>query len=685
MRIRLWAVVPLLVLAVACGDNPPANPGDEADSGTPGEQRPDSGTHHPADSGTHHPGTDGGSEPPPLDGGVTGGTDRTVVTYAGGSGSERFKTALVLSDGTVLVAGGATSLDWVPSGVPRTQLSAAGIQSTSAGNIGFILHLSADLRSILRVVHFPQGTVRDIKRLRTTNALGQPTGDLYLSGTRDVTDVQQDGYFVARLDQNFVTAPPSATRWTYDVKCPPRQAASYTGESAFKELQPWDVGGDGKVVFALGAEYDFRWAAIERLTAEGKQDLVPEWTAHWTAAGAEFNGLASEYTGTEPLVRSAIVMKASRKGSLRSTTQADFDVLLPDGNGRTDRKGRFPDDYYFTGPCTAASCTGTGRGYTGYKISDKPTQRVGSIVIDRRNNHLYFGYSTQSVLPDGNPDFEPAVVAMEAGGRLKWWSRLYHEQMENQGTLVKTSTPDQYVDHVAIDYAANRLVVLARAHGNNVINFWSGNKIAAQPGATSFHHQFTGTSGNIHISWLGKLAQADGTLAAASWVAEYSDGATLGAAYSEPIHDGWGSHNAGWPDLNTTRVSALEVDARGAVYLTALGRRTITTSNAFMKMYKPAQGRSAWNYFVRVFEPDLKTLRYSSLLRGPWNAAVDGGGENVLLEGVFPVQGGVLATGWHKLDGSNVPLGAPLSVTEVPAWGASTPAGESAVLAHLRF
>jgi hypothetical protein len=42
-------------------------------------------------------------------------------------------------------------------------------------------------------------------------------------------------------------------------------------------------------------------------------------------------------------------------------------------------------------------------------------------------------------------------------------------------------------------------------------------------------------------------------------------------------------------------------------------------------------------------------------------------------------------SGWHKLDGSNVPLGAPLSVTQVPAWGTSTPAGESAVLAHLRF
>jgi hypothetical protein len=31
-----------------------------------------------------------------------------------------------------------------------------------------------------------------------------------LAESRDVTDVQQDGYFLARLDNNFVTAPPTA-------------------------------------------------------------------------------------------------------------------------------------------------------------------------------------------------------------------------------------------------------------------------------------------------------------------------------------------------------------------------------------------------------------------------------------------------------------------------------------------
>jgi hypothetical protein len=51
----------------------------------------------------------------------------------------------------------------------------------------------------------------------------------------------------------------------------------------------------------------------------------------------------------------------------------------------------------------------------------------------------------------------------------------------------------------------NKLVVGARAHGNNTENLWEGNTVAANPNAKGFQNQFTGTNGNIHESWLGKL------------------------------------------------------------------------------------------------------------------------------------------------------------------------------------
>lgn len=604
--------------------------------------------------------------------------DRNVVTYAGTAGADRFSAAIALEDGSFLIGGNAANLDWVPANVPRDELSAAGINSAAAGKVAFLLHVERDLATIRRVASFPAGTVRDVHRIRTTNLPGQPTGSIYISGSRDVTDPMADGYYIAKLAGNFVNGAAVSVSWAYDVEARPRKASGYTGESQYETLQPWDVASDGSVVYGKGSDFDFDWAAIEKLGPDGKRTFVEHWPAHWGATG-EFRGSASQYPGGMPEY-SAIVMKAGRGGSLRSTTPDDYSLVHDDGNGQT-KQGKYPDDYYFSGPCAPSpgTCSG-GPGYTGYKTSDKPTQRVGSIVIDRQTGGLYFGYSTQSVLPDGNPDFEPAVVAMQADGQLAWWSRLYHETKDN-------SSPDQYVDHVAIDYMSGNLVVLGRSHGNNVQNLWSGNKVAANPAATSFHHQFTGTNGNIHISWLGKLGLKDGQLNAASWVAEYVDTMTgTGAAYDDPNLDGWPSHNAAWADLNTTRVQSLDVDAQGRVYLTGVGRRTITTKSAHQKMLKKDDGSSTWNAFVRVFTPSLDTLVYSSLIVGTWDPANGNGGGNTVLEGVLPLDKGVIAVGRHDADEmTGMSLGNAIPTVNEPTWGSKTPAGESAIFAHLLF
>lgn len=671
MRIGRWAVVSISALLwIGCGSGGNASTSNNNGAGGNGQGGASAGG-NAGSGGSSAGGAGGGPVSPPA-------ADRNIVTYAGSNGADRFTSAIGLSDGSFLVGGSAADLDWVPAAVPRQELSAAGINSAAVGKVAFLLHLGADLQTIRRVVSFPAGTVRDVRRIRTTNLPGQTTGDIYISGSRDVTDPQQDGYYIAKLSGKFTDEAPITVAWTYDVTARPRKASGFTGESAFETIQPWDVGTDGSVVFGLGSDYDFDWAAIQKLSADGKPTVVQHWPAHWGASG-EFRGEASQYPGGAPEY-SAIVMKAGRAGSLRSTTATDYAMMLDDGNGK-QKQGKLPDDYYFSGPCEPSPGTcASGPGYTGYKVSDKPTQRVGGIVIDRQTGDMYFGYSTQTVLPDGNPDFEPAVVAMRADGTLKWWSRLYHETVEN-------STPDQYVDHLAIDYKNGSVVVLARAHGNNVQNLWSGDKVAANPGASSFHNGFTGTNGNIHISWLGKLALDKGDLAAASWVAEYVDGmAGTGAAYDDPNLDGWPSHNAGWPDLNTTRIQSMEVDGEGRVYLTGVGRRTITTKNAYQKMLKKDEGSSTWNSFVRVFTPGLETLVYSSLIVGTWDPADGNGGGNTVLEGVLPLDKGVIAVGRHEADEmTGMPKGNAIPTINEPSWGGKSPAGESAVFAHLLF
>jgi len=603
-----------------------------------------------------------------------------LVYYAGDGGKQRINDVHALSDGTFLIAGQSEGLDWLPAGLPRTTLPAPGLDSAASGQTAFLLQLAADFATPLRVVQLPTGSARDVFKIRSTEVPGQATGSIFISGSRDGASV--NGYYLARLNQNFVNAVPTALSYVYNV--------SAAGDH--KERQPWDVGGDGAVVHAIGEGFQTQWAAIQKLNASGLQTVVEHWHAHWHAAG-EWDGTpASSYpnAASAPLLYSAVVMKVNRRGSLRSTTAADYTNLTADANGNSGRQGRFPDDYYHAGPCelsSGSSCPNTGPGYTGYRAQNAKTQRVGSIAIDRRNNRLYFGYSTQSTLPGGNPDFEPAVVAMEANGSLRWWDRLYRETTAN-------SPPDQYVDGLAIDHANDRLVVMARSHGNAVDNLWRGQQIALTPGAAGFVNQFTGTNGNIHISWLGKLRLSDGRVSAVSYVAELVEGSTsFGGAHPDPLLGGWPNPNGGWPNVNTTRCGAdsgysgeIAVGTDGAVAILCKGRRTATTIDALQTMPLPNVANpqpGAWNEFVRVFTPDLSALRYSSLLTGVWDPQTAAGADNTRLVGVALSHDAVYVAGWHTAN-AGVALGNPIRTVNAPAWASATPNNQSAIFARLR-
>jgi hypothetical protein len=621
---------------------------------------------------------------------ATGGSDAAKnaiwgsrVTYGGGTGNERFNTVMVLSDNTILVGGKTNDFAWTgsPSSLsgPNTTLNGSTCSGTSSA--GLLMRLASDGKTVLASYSVPG--VRDIFRIKSSNKPGQSTGNIYISGS---CEGGSEGFYIAKLNTNFVGGPPSGLAWIRYVGAggDHKDATESTGLGG----QVWDVGGDGKVVYALGTPIDVNWAAIQRLKSDGTDDIVPNWRSHWGASG-EYDGLLADYPGGAINASySGLVMKAQRKGSLRSTTAADYGLIQADGNGGT-RQGKYPDDYYHKGHCDflAASTdplncnTVNGPGYTGYKTNSgtaKPTQRVGGIAINRDTNDVYIGYGTQSLLPDGNPDFEPAVVGFAADGTLKWWSRLYSETTAN-------SSPDQYIDGLAIDYNGSNLVVLARSHGNNTQNLWST--------TGAFKQSFSGTMGNIHISWLGKLGLADGAFKRSTWLAEYNEGETnipTNQPSSDPNLDGWPSPNAGWVDLNTTRAFDLAVDAQGQVYVVAVGRRTVTTRNAFQKMLKPVTSntninKSSWNGFVRVYSSDFTKAIYSSIFTGAWNPTTQAGGDNVRMRGVFPMDGGVVAVGYSQLDGVGNTKGNPMPTTNIPSWGRKAPEKEDAVIGVLKF
>jgi hypothetical protein len=603
---------------------------------------------------------------------------QNLVTYAGGSGNESFNDVIQLSNGHILIIGVSDNLSWIPQNVPITQWANPGISNNQGTNrIPILIEFDSSLQNMLNVYHLPSNAAEDFRFIKTTNVPGQPTGDIYISGTTE--DNTTGGYFIGRLDNNFINGNPTGFLWVENVK-------AKAGQNV-KIYQPWDVGSDGKVVYAYGDSHDYNWSAIYRLKADGTDDVVSEWRVHWDLNNAEFYGNAASYPGgPSGLAHSAIVFKRdANRCELRSTNQADYDTWLPDGNGGM-KKGMWPLDVLFDSPCSPGQPgnTTSGPGYTGYSPGATFTYGPSSICIDRRNNFMYIGFNAKSVLPSSLPDFEPAVMAMNNDGLLLWWSRIYHEVTPNGDTT--NSTPDQYIDALAIDYSqpvsSGVLVVSARCHGNNVENLWEGNTIAANANASGFQNQFTGTNGNIHISWLGKLQTADGTLLNSTYVAEYNNTTTgLGGPHSDPNLDNWPDPNAGWPNVNTTYLgkNMLKVTADGSVIVLGKGRRTITTANAYQKMIRQTgSGNSCWNDFVRQYTPTLSKPLYSSILVGQWDTVTQTGGDNVRLYGMFKTEHGIIAVGKHTGVANDMP------VSGVPSWGANTFNNESAVVAYLR-
>ncbi len=612
-----------------------------------------------------------------------GGTPPDTACSVGVGPDTRLESAFRLSDGTLLVGGGATSLSWLPAGTRVVKLGGAVPTGSATGRTAFILHLSADATRILEVYALPAGCAEDIASIKTTSIPGDPTGDLYIAGRvlkDEANGLKDDGYFIGRLDGNIVAKPATKLLWANSV---------WALGAMRKSRLPWDVGPDGRVIYAYGRPHGTDWLAVETFEKDGSRGVVPNWRTHWMQKGAEteeFTGLLDK--APRKVLYSGIVLKSGRP-DFRSWTEADWRAQVPDGNGGFNQ-GQWPFDGMAPGPYDPVArqtvkLNENGRGWYGYRWGKNPSACVGGIVVDRRDGSFYIGGNNQSKLPDGKPDFEPWVIAMDKTGAKKWWSRLYPE---SKGV----STPDQYVDGLAIDYSVpidrdmGCLVVLARCHGNNVNNFWNGKKVQKGSGK-SFQPQFSGKKGNAHYSWIGRMTATDGTMLAATFLGEYAEGAKHGSGrFSNPLLNHWPSTTSGWPDLTTTRTHSIAVDELGRTYVVATGRRVITTKNAFQQMPSPLDDpgkKGVWGDFVRVYQKDLSDLDYSSLLNGLWDWDTESGNTKVDLAEVLPVPGGVLVIGNAPADKQGVVVGSDMPTRNVPAWGAAKhdkPAGVFAVL-----
>jgi hypothetical protein len=604
---------------------------------------------------------------------------QNVLSYAGGSGKTCFYDIKQLHNGNVLVCGYADNLDWIDQSIPKTELSYSGNipNSLGANRYGILLLLTEDLQTLLHVVHFPQGAVEDIRFIKTNSLPYEPVENLYISCNTADTDNNNGGYIIAKLNGNFVNSTPDMLE-NYNVVW----AKSYA-----KLYHPWDVNGLGEIFYVSGEAHGYDWSAMYALDAGFNRKVVNNWRTHWRVDGSEWYGSpASSHPSTSPALNySGIVFKIWNRCELRSWNWDDFNQIFDDENGGT-KKGKWPADFLFNSPCDPYSPSAEGPGYNGYSAEACcPVWGASSVCIDRRNGDVFLGMNFKSYSVEFNsPDFEPAVIKMDSSGALQWWSRLYHEISPQGDTSV--SLPDQYIDALGIDYSTNQLVVGARSHGNNTVNLWNGNQIFDNPGAHGFKNQFTGTQGDIHVSWLGKLRLDNGKLRHSTYVAEMSEATgNLGTTHPDPNLDGWPDPNTGWPNLNTTYIAknALKVSSSGEVCLAGKGRRTITTTNAWQKMVKPFYGGSScWNDFVRVYDSEFNIPLYSSLVVGVWDTLSQAGGANTNIFGVHKANGRIYFVGEQLADEASNPIGNPIPIVQVPTWGRTEPINNTAIIGY---
>lgn len=631
---------------------------------------------------------------------VFGQLSRTFL--AGGSGNERFHSVFQLSDSTVLIAGEAENLNWIPTGTPIITLDTIGSAkpiSTSPTTLGFILHCTKDLSQIVRVLRLPPNTLESINKIKTTSLPGQPTGELYFSGRRGGAQL---GYFIGRLDKNFINGIPSKVEMGINLLSRVVSTGNkhqYDGPSYHRLFQPWDVDADGHVLAAHGEEFEFNWSFIGKYNRAGDMDSVEYFPYHqveldggteWpevTGRRVEVNTVRASQVpdslwvrvidNPEPtpdvfdsvavkrVVGSGIVLKSYRAGGMRSQNQAEFDQIQTDENGNPGRKHFRTDDFLYSAVCTlgVGNCPNTGPGYLGYGPTDIWNARTGDIAIDKRNGDMYATYTiptagpVQQTQPRGKAtiyDMQSVLVAFRKNGEIKWWARLTKEDM-------KGSSADQLTDGLAIDYAFNHVVILGRVYDTCTNNFWKGNELILNPGGRGFQNQWTGPDPKIEYSWLAKYELNSGKIRYATYVAENAKQAgNAGAALTNPLYNGYPNPNEGNPRLAETVTPiggrTLDVDANGNVYLLSSTKgRAMTTTNAYQKV--PLQDVSVGSAdslppneyaFVRIYNATLSEVKYSSAVASIWNPQDSSSRSPISLAGIVPTGNGFYLVGSHQ-------------------------------------
>jgi hypothetical protein len=672
------------------------------------------------------------------------------ISATADNGLERLNQSLMLSDSTLLVAGEARNMNWLPAGITPTILDTTGFDfRSSSGTIGFIVRLSKDLNQILNVVTMPPNSATNIYKIRTDRAPGEPTGNIYISGETDGFP-NRNGYFLAKLNNNFINGVPTGFKYIRQVRVGAVSSGKtqFDGKSWHQSKQPWDVDRLGRITYASREEFSFNWSAINRLDSMGNNAPTPGFTNH--VVRYSFNGDTTYFdpnagpqngvpgpgvvrncetvipifrnvgdsifvrmryrnaqnsadsfvTRKLPIVRhleSYVMMKyAGTNGRcFRSITQEEYDFLGLDENNQP-RRASMPDNYLYSGACetltdsTILCSTTQTPGFYGHRAPNGQmhTGKVGDIAIDKRNNHIYIGYTyaiwnaksqyqPNTAFNFGGFDYDATVVALNEDGVMKWWGRMLKQDTAGTGF-----SANHFADGLAIDYTNNDLLVLVNGFGQSTSNLYRGDQLAASPLGSGVKNQLSNDAQTIFYAWLGRYDLNVARLKASTYISEYATDDKSAPGFPDPNLAGWPNPNFGNSSYAPTVAHQLSVDSDGSPVVLGASSRSITTENAYMRMYKADRdlcldSLASQSHFIRRYSADLQRIAYSTLFNGALNPTLESQSPNILVNGVLPLGKKYLVTGTHQGFGSLIP------VNGVPAYGKATPSGLSGVIALL--
>lgn len=238
----------------------------------------------------------------------------------------------------------------------------------------------------------------------------------------------------------------------------------------------------------------------------------------------------------------------------------------------------------------------------------------------------------------GFPAFDAYIGRYSSEGKLKWCSNMYQD-----GDSVHT--PDQKPVDIVYEAKSDSIFVLFKQHGSNIYRFKG---------------TLLGDSGNMMISWVGKLSAADGKLKNGWYFQNNRHGKYQSNGLpASPPH----------PKLAGNSLKRIALDGNGNVYLAGSGAPKMWTSNNALMPWPEDQSGGGQGALV-VLDNNLNYLYSTCIGSGKSDCSASFSGLALNQYGVF-LGGSLNGSGFHK--------------GESPAWSVSDSEKKRASMVKLQW